>query len=543
MSKITVHFSSSAWRRSANKGLSVRGTVFREGVKLVAPEQLADSLGICTNDARACAEEMRRLEGFFALVQVTEGRILAAVDHIRSIPLFYGEMNGNVYVGDTAEWVRNAVGNKEMDPIARDEFKLTGYVTGGETLYPDVKELQAGELLVVDATQRRPAIATERYFRFDHLRTEQADEATLRDMLHEQLHATIRRLATWARGRQIAIPLSGGYDSRLIATLLCRIGYPKILTFTYGTPGNKEAEYSRQVAQALGLKWHFVEYSKARWCDAWNSPERRRYQDIASGWSSIAHVQDWVAVREMHQAGVLDQDCIFVPGHTCFRQNTGITARDDISIPPDHELLIDRIRDRHYARSVGKAGPASNLPIWRERIRDRTEVDEVFSWETLASAYERWEWQERQAKFICNSVRVYDFFGYAWWLPLWDMGLVRFAQQVPLNLRQGRRWYNEYVRQLYASRVGLPVDQTLRNAEDASAAGQRVRSILAGLPPPLRSWARTMRNAMRTRNHRNAYIVSHMPEEEIRRLLRDGYRIDGILVHEFLSAHRKDHAP
>ncbi|HYD60717.1 MAG TPA: asparagine synthetase B family protein [Noviherbaspirillum sp.] len=540
MNKVVVHLSSPAWRRAGSTGLSVRGHVYSvEGMPL-ATEQLAGCPVACVTDLHACSDAMRRIEGFFALVRVMEGRVIAAVDHLRSIPLFYGVANGSAYVSDDAEWVRNAVGNKEMDPLARDEFKLTGYVTGSQTLYPDVKELQAGELLLVDTTQGRPVVATARYFQYDHFPSVQADEGLLREKLDERLHAAVHRLAAWAGGRQIVIPLSGGYDSRLVATLLCRIGYPNMLAFTYGVPGNKEAEYSRQVAQALGLKWHFVEYSRARWRAAWNSAERRRYQDFASGWSSLAHVQDWLAVRSMQEDGVLEQGCVFVPGHTCFRQNTGITARDDISTPPGIELFIDRIRDRHYIRSVGKDGPERHLPVWRQRIRETAGVDKVASWEALANAYERWEWQERQAKFICNSVRVYEFFGYDWWLPLWDMGLVRFAQGVPLHLRQGRRWYNEYVRQLYAAHVGVPVEETLRNAEETSIAGIQVRRLLTGLPRPFQVWAKAMRNAIRARQQRNAYIVSHLPEHEVRRLLREGYRIDGMLVHEFLNARRED---
>jgi asparagine synthase (glutamine-hydrolysing) len=543
MNKVVVHLSSPAWLRAGRTGLSVRGHVYSADGMPLAPEQMAECPIACATDLHACADAMRRIEGFFALIRVMEGRVLAAVDHLRSIPLFYGVANGSAYVSDDAEWVRNAVGNKEMDPLARDEFRLTGYVTGSQTLYPDVKELQAGELLLVDTTQGRPVVATARYFQYDHFPSVQADEVLLREKLDERLHAAIHRLAAWAGGRQIVIPLSGGYDSRLVATLLCRIRYPNMLAFTYGVPGNKEAEYSRQVAQALGLKWHFVEYSRTRWRAAWNSAERRRYQDFASGWCSLAHVQDWLAVRSMREDGVLEQDCVFVPGHTCFRQNTGITARDDTSRPPGIELFIDRIRDRHYIRSVGKDGPARHLPVWRRRIRETAGVDKIASWEAMANAYERWEWQERQAKFICNSIRVYEFFGYDWWLPLWDMELVRFAQGVPLHLRQGRRWYNEYVRQLYAAHVGVPVEETLRNAEDTSAAGTQVRRLLTGLPRPFQAWAKAMHNAIRARQQRNAYIVSHLPEHEVRRLLREGYRIDGMLVHEFLNARREDVRP
>ena len=68
-----------------------------------------------------------------------------------------------------------------------------------------------------------------------------------------------------------------------------------------------------------------------------------------------------------------------------------------------------------------------------ERITAYAEYDEISNPAELADAFEAWEWQERQAKFIVNSVRVYDFWGHDWWMPLWDAGFMRFWQGVPLE--------------------------------------------------------------------------------------------------------------
>ena len=39
--------------------------------------------------------------------------------------------------------------------------------------------------------------------------------------------------------------------------------------------------------------------------------------------------------------------------------------------------------------------------------------------EDAQDAFEVWDWQERQAKWIVNSVRNYEFYGYEWRMPLW----------------------------------------------------------------------------------------------------------------------------
>lgn len=62
----------------------------------------------------------------------TPASVIAAVDRVRSHPLFYGESREGICLSDDAEWVRQQVGDRAMDPVARDEFRLTGYVTIGE---------------------------------------------------------------------------------------------------------------------------------------------------------------------------------------------------------------------------------------------------------------------------------------------------------------------------------------------------------------------------------------------------------------------------
>jgi asparagine synthase (glutamine-hydrolysing) len=538
MNEIKIQLADPRWKKETQHGVHLRGTAFSGDVICRRPEDVTAWLPKSEKGVQTWSDAVNKLNGFFALVCQTEGYVVAAVDRLRSIPLFYGQRDDGVVISDDAEWVRQEVGDQTMNPVARDEFQLTGYVTGKETLYSNVKQLQAGELIIVDRTAVSAAVMVHRYFRFVHFEPDVGDEEVWRQGLDDHAVASVKRLIEYADGRQIVIPLSGGYDSRLVATLLVKLGYTKLLTFSYGIKGNKEAAYSQQVAQALGIAWHFVEYSNERWRDAWNTEQRREYQRWASGWTSLPHVQDWVAVRTLQAEGVIETNCVFSPGHTCCRRNTGIPDGADANFVVNIDKLIEKIFQRHYSRSVGKTGPKAILGFWKERIIALTEVKNVLSKAEFASEFERWEWQERQAKFICNSVRVYEFFGCDWWLPLWDSELVKFSQRVPLRLRQGRRWYNDYIKQLYASQIGVDIEQSLNNAEDVSFVGKYIRSITMKFPVNVRDLLKTLRYRFLQKQRTNAYVISHLSLLEIRRLQKEGYRVDGMLVYEFLRSYK-----
>lgn len=535
MKKIKVQLTDQRWARSVRDGLHWRGAAFAGDMLLRTPENVANRLPCEGTDPHAWGEAIGGLNGFFALVWQNETQVVAAVDRIRGFPLFHAQSAEAIFISDDAEWVRQQIGDDTMDPVARDEFQLTGYVTGRDTLYANVKQLQAGELLVFDGGDATPVLRPHRYFRYLHVEPPTYDENLLRRKLEALAEASVQRLINHAAGRQIVVPLSGGYDSRLIVTLLSRLRYKNILTFSYGVNGDKEAAYSKRVAEALGLPWRFVEYGEAQWRSAWDTKERCQYQKWASGWVSIPHIQDWVAVRAMHDSGMIDRDCIFAPGHICTRRNTGIPDPASGEHEMSRELLARMVMKNHYRRSAGKSGPKPKPEIWQERVLDRTEMERVDTLAELAAGHEKWEWQERQTKFICNSVRVYEFFGYEWWLPLWDAEFMEFWLGVPLQLRNRRHWYNDFVKRTYASQVGEHDREWLDNASEIGRIGRIVRSAVKKLPANLITYIDGLRQRVMPKQISKAYFVQHIPASEFKRLLSEGYRGDDMLVHEFLK--------
>jgi asparagine synthase (glutamine-hydrolysing) len=447
--------------------------------------------------AHALKASLNQFNGFYAWVEQSPGFIRAAVDHIRSLPLFYACVNGHFHLSDDAEWVRQKAGDREMDPVSRQEFQLAGYVTGADTLFPHVKQLQAGEFLVAEDRRGGVHVQPHRYCRFLHAEPEQVDTTALLKELDGIAIASITRLIAHADGRQIVVPLSGGYDSRLIVTLLKRLGYENVCSFSYGLPGNKEATYSKRVADALGLRWHFVKYNDERWREAWAGNDRKTYQQRAAGWTSIPHVQDWLAVKCLKEQNVLEPDCVFAPGHGGdFVAGSHIPKQARRGAPATLSQLTEATFSNHYRLARFQVAPKPDKAFWANRILDRAERWLIEDGVTLADAMEKWDWQERQAKFICNSVRVYEFYGYDWWMPLWDVEFMRFWEHVPLELRKGTALYLTYVRQETHKQDSTGTLSQLTNASDPGLLTKMAVWTNAVSSPWILNYARSVRRVL-----------------------------------------------
>jgi Asparagine synthase (glutamine-hydrolyzing) len=290
----------------------VRGYAHLDG-RFCTGADLATALDATATDS-AWIETVGRLNGCFAIITERDGRTLAAVDPLRSIPLFYAVDKLDIRLSDSAYRVLPA-GPGTIDRVAAAEFCLTGYVTGRETLCAGVFQLEAGELVLVDPS-RPIAFERHRYHRFRHADFMTSGVVDLIAAL-ENVHADVfRRLAEGIRGRTIVVPLSGGYDSRLIGVSLRDMGIRDVICYSYGVPGNWESRTSQELARYLGFRWEFVPYSAEHWRACTATDQFAEYFHVAGNLTSVPHIQDWPAVLTLQREARIPPDSVFVPGHS-----------------------------------------------------------------------------------------------------------------------------------------------------------------------------------------------------------------------------------
>lgn len=252
----------------------------------------------------------------------------------------------------------------------------------------------------------------------------------------------IDTLIEYAAGKQIVIPLSGGRDSRLIAIKLVLKNYKNILCYSYGLEQHQETVVSREVSEKLGLEWIFIPYNDTTVTDfLYNSEFGLGYFLLSHNYVSLPHLQDLFAVYELRRRNLVNKGCVFVPGHSgdfvAGSHIPSITFTRNLK----NKSLVDAIYDKHYSLYCNFSGKIKREVRKRIIGNSTTTLTSV----EFADSYELQDWRNRQAKFIVNSVRVYDYCGFSWWLPFWDRRCFEFWRTVPLEYRYERNLYNEYV--------------------------------------------------------------------------------------------------
>jgi asparagine synthase (glutamine-hydrolysing) len=456
--------------------VTVRGRAF-DGETVLSGEQLArrfaDAVGLGDEtDPTRLGAVAADVAGFYAaVVDPPEGDPCLVADGARSVPLYYSA-DGTV-VSDDGEHVARATG-AERDPVTASEFLLTRYVTGPDTVWRGVHSTQAGEVVrLADPPERRTYRA---YWPVDRPSTSDP-----RAVLGRGFERALDRLLAVAGDRQVVVPLSGGYDSRLLVAGLVERGHP-VTAFTFGRPGHPDVEVSREVAARLGVDWELVAYDPADW-RAWYHGPGAALRDRAAGGDALPFVAAHPAVRRLLDAGRVPADALWCPGHTVatpgerlplFAGESADTGRSFDCLPaveadddpasrervdPTVDALVEHVLDSHYTLWEW-TDPAFGATA-RERIRQGL----LDGWtgnldpETAAAAYERWEWRGRMTTFTTGDLRGYEAAGVDWWLPLWDPAYVRAWERLGVADRRGKRAHAALAVERYRRVADVPADR------------------------------------------------------------------------------------
>jgi asparagine synthase (glutamine-hydrolysing) len=262
--------------------------------------------------------------------------------------------------------------------------------------------------------------------------------------------------------------------------MLKRLDYSNVLTFSYGTDYDKEAQISKRVAEDLNFDWEFVLYTE----DKWNAviELRSKYELWSSHYSTQPHVQDFLAVKELKDKYLAEPDAIFVPGHSGdFIAGSHLSYEILNSPMYNAEVCARFIYEKHFNLDKDLSD------VYRSEILTKIERSFghrfVMNRKSCASNFESWDWRERQCKFIVNSISVYTFFNFDFWLPLWDIDVLNAALSSNLDERYNRKWYIDYLTNDLA-KISLFKDVeslSIRNPSELSIGFYTVRNLFIKL--------------------------------------------------------------
>lgn len=400
-------------------GVSVRGYCYKSDGTLLRDKALAEHFATAT-DEESFAKLLRRdCNGLFAVVIDTPSFKALAVDNSRIYPLFYSAKGA---VSDSAYALAGKC--RSLNSHALTFYNAAGMTPERETLLCEVRQVAAASYVVLCDC----GVCRVKYYSY------LVDKGRCRlkglTELDGVMNAAFKRAFDSVGGRQIIVPLSGGYDSRLVVCMLKRLGYANVVCFTVGNDKSYEVRIASEVCRTLGFK-HLVIDAGAAVSEGLNLADEhfKGYCRHMGNFVNFSYVFEYVALKRLKELNVVEPDAVFVPGHSGdfygggYVLKSGVTER---STPKQitKAILYDIIE---YNFTRGMREIVSNMVA--PQHEPHSVVQEFVKSHTLAMC-------------INNSARVYGYFGHEVRLPFWDMEVLNFFRDIhPLQLTSDRIYY------------------------------------------------------------------------------------------------------
>ena len=400
-------------------------------------------------DVEELEQVLKTIEGYFSFVMYIQNKWIIVSDIIRSFPVFYQNDGNETMITDKIENFENRI----IDEDKVKEFLVLGYVIGQETLYTGIKQIENAQIVTLTETGR---IDAYRYYNYQYQIKDEEDEKLIKklDALYDK---AIKNLILFLNGRRAVIPLSGGQDSRLIAYYLTKNGYKNIIAYTYGKKDNPEAIVSKKVAEFLNIDWYFVEYKNSSMRKKFY--DKKMYSDMADYCArgfSVTHIQEWEAIIQLKEKGIVHEGDVVIPGFSGdfiagSHLNVEMIQKKEYTYKDFKEYIFKKHYKIYPWRKRDKEHKLE-LKLWSDAKKSldiQKKDNDTMNEEEFNSLFERFDFQERQVKFISNSVRTYDLLGLQWYMPFWDKELMTYWLSIPLEKRCKRKLYDKFVDETY----------------------------------------------------------------------------------------------
>lgn len=340
---------------------------------------------------------------------------------------------------------------RSVDLEAMTEFFSFGYVLGDKTLVEGVKLLPPASIF----NYSNGKMEIKQYWNWNRIKKIgiSDEDEILNELGRLWLQAVERRVHGDVR---IGLSLSGGLDSRAIASAISHKHYP-IHAVTFGRKGCDDYKIAKKVCEKLGIEHHFVEITAEKW---FSHIEKTVW--LADGQLSVVHQHSWDAVDIMKE--YID---IHLPGLGAAFIG-GIYLTREIMSTKELDQYIDIIfrlmncgqieiegEENFYNQKVLSSVKGLSKRMVVKNVREVISDPQYSDYFFINNKNRRWSLMG----LVCSQIKLDNR------LPFFDNNFVEFVYSLPNELRFNHYIYNKMLLKFFPEtfkhipwqKTGLPI--------------------------------------------------------------------------------------
>lgn len=428
------------WRKTSVENSIMQMAGYVEGYN---DEQILSALRSVLPEQTEIKKLANHFRGHFGILYQDDCKSIAITDCVASYPIFYKKCGRDYKLASSAQLLTFG---EEVDNRQAKAVLQSGYTIGQKTCYRGVSILGHGQIFL---HHRNSSCSFSHYFKFNPWQKPLSScRVKLKNTLSELTLDIMSRVMEQAGSRTIAVPLSAGVDSRLIASSLKHLGAENVLCYSYGLKGNFEAKTAKSIADRLGYNWTFIELSPRIQKKFWETGIPQDFASETNDFVAAPVHHDLYVTNELLNKGVINSDTLIVNGNSGdFISGNHIPEtlfdKHNHETGSDLNKVVDLLMQKHFGMWKTKDQSEYLADVEELLTSELATLSKNDSQQSIASLYEYFEMTNRQIKWVIKRQRIYDFYSLPWALPLWDLEYLKFWEKISLKDKQNQNLYVE----------------------------------------------------------------------------------------------------
>lgn len=376
-----------------------------------------------------------------AIWEKKERRLRLVSDRHGSATLYYRTASNRIFF---ASEYKAIVGQDDfqafIDEQGLADFLALGYCTGDRTLFEKIKLVPEASVATFEVN-KSPSLL--RYWDYSFYTDDDpvwTEDDYIEHFFDKLKIATQRQLVN---AREIALPLSGGYDSRALAAMLNNIGFAgSVEAVSFGNPDAFDVVYGKRIAKNLGFNHSYIPIETSYLQD-----QAERFVWLMDGAVNClnAHMLLMFPFIEKHQLGTVITGFFgdIICGSAAWIYSLGVRGGTDdeeifrrqydvhANIMNDEEMA-KYAKENFYKRIKGGTFETLRARYFNCPSRNRYYRSRYFSI------------HERQRRYTAFNLHVFDSIAEVV-APFLDREFVEFALHVPSSLIINQNCYRKMI--------------------------------------------------------------------------------------------------
>jgi asparagine synthase (glutamine-hydrolysing) len=381
---------------------------------------------------------LEKLDLNFYLIIWSKNFLFCTVDHISSFQLLYKITDKKIVIKDNLSEL-NFVSNQ----FARKTIINSGYTLGAQTLSNSYKTLMPCEYIIYNNNK----IEIDFYYNINFSYSKNLASESQFEKVIEKLFI---RLKKNYGENNIIVPISSGLDSRFILSALKYFGFKNVKLFTHYFQNIRDKRIAKMLSQYFDYPIEFVNLKIKDSRNIYKSREFNEYKNYRQTQNVLNNHGDFISIFKLIKKKFININTDLI-----------MNGQSGDFISGNHiPLFLFEDKDKPLNDLISKTLDfiiLKHFNLWSEKKinKDQLEIKQhikklyfkkIENWQDIISSYEKFEFENRQVKWVIGQQKVYDFFGLNSYLPLWSLSMIDFfTKKIHIEQKKNQIFYKEFL--------------------------------------------------------------------------------------------------